>query len=250
MSAPPGPARAEHDRLVRFFAAVAAELGHPVQAGASVLDFGCGAGGLVRAWDAAGFEAVGCDVVLEEPGERLHLIEQPYRLPFPDASFDFAVSNQVLEHVQDHDVAFRELRRVLKPGAASLHLFPARWTPLEVHLHVPLGGIVQERWWLALWARLGIRNAFQQGLSWREVAALNHEYLATKTNYLSRADMLATARAWFEAADFVEALAIKHGRRTQVIYPLVRRAPAVAAAYGAVRARLLFLAAPVRLGDP
>src|SRR2546430_4358410 len=28
----------------------------------------------------------------------------------------------------------KEIRRVLKPGAISLHVFPARWTPCEPHV--------------------------------------------------------------------------------------------------------------------
>jgi ubiquinone/menaquinone biosynthesis C-methylase UbiE len=41
-------------------------------------------------------------------------------LPFPDATFDVAVSNGVLNLVPDKDAAFREIRRVLRPGGALL----------------------------------------------------------------------------------------------------------------------------------
>lgn len=43
-------------------------------------------------------------------------------LPYPDGSFDAAVSTQVYEYVADLDAAFTELRRVLRPGGRALVL--------------------------------------------------------------------------------------------------------------------------------
>ena len=40
-------------------------------------------------------------------------------LPYPDASFDVAVSIQVYEYVEDLDLALRELHRVLRPGGRA-----------------------------------------------------------------------------------------------------------------------------------
>jgi SAM-dependent methyltransferase len=231
----------EQRRLVTFFSAVAADLGRPIGTHSTVLDFGCGRGDAVDAWREAGHEASGCDIALERSGESLCLIERPYRLPFGDATFDLVVSNMVLEHVQDHDAAFREIRRVLRPGGISLHLFPSRWTPIEPHLRVPLATILQKRWWLAVWARLGIRNQFQAGLTWAEVVEFNEKYLRTRTLYLTRKELLAAGHHWFDDVKFVEALALKHGRRTRKAYPLVRVFPPLARLYGGLRARLLVL---------
>src|SRR5439155_26940540 len=55
------------------------------------------------------------------PEAELHVA--PLReLPFPGASFDLVVTNDVLQHVAEAEVAasLRELRRVLAPGGALL----------------------------------------------------------------------------------------------------------------------------------
>lgn len=62
--------------------------------------------------------------------------------PHPDATFDLAVSNYVVEHVEDAGAHLREVRRVLKPGAAYVFRTPnllhyvalvSRFTPHGFH---------------------------------------------------------------------------------------------------------------------
>lgn len=60
-------------------------------------------------------------------------------LPFADRSFDYVVSNAVLEHVGGPDGAQRmisESRRVARIG--YLHTTPNRWFPIEPHVMLPL----------------------------------------------------------------------------------------------------------------
>lgn len=100
-------------------------------AGRSVLDIGCGSGGITLHLvmrHGAGF-ATGYDVevpVIEaarERAARLGMSERasfvqalPGALPFADGTFDVVFSKDALLHVADKDAIFREIFRVLKPG--------------------------------------------------------------------------------------------------------------------------------------
>ncbi|MDP8235337.1 MAG: class I SAM-dependent methyltransferase [Candidatus Erginobacter occultus] len=91
--------------------------------GKSFLDLGCGTG-FVAARAAAYFASpIGVDISSRIVGEarRLHpeipfLVADGDRLPFPDGRFDAAASVALLHHLFDHEAAFREVFRVLKPG--------------------------------------------------------------------------------------------------------------------------------------
>ncbi|MEQ1952172.1 methyltransferase domain-containing protein [Mesorhizobium yinganensis] len=97
----------------------------------SVLDVGCGAGGIVlhlverhEAGHVTGFD-------IEEPGigaarvraaarglsDRTAFVQAaPGKLPFVDASFDMVFSKDALLHVPDKDALFADIFRVLEPG--------------------------------------------------------------------------------------------------------------------------------------
>lgn len=69
-----------------------------------------------------------------QPGEGVDLVlEDPYRFPLPDASVDFVISGQMLEHCEFFWLAFAEMVRVLKPdgylfliapSAGPIHRYP------------------------------------------------------------------------------------------------------------------------------
>src|SRR5215469_11517286 len=154
-----------------------AELGFTIQPNMKVLDFGAGEGKLVAFALAQGFDAYGCDlyniqysytldrdpiaVALREEG-RLRPISTPYQLPFEDSSIDVVISDQVFEHVLNYPQAIEELRRVMRVGGVFLHTFPSRYRVIEAHIFVPLASIFRPRWWLWLWALLGVRNEFRK----------------------------------------------------------------------------------------
>ncbi|MGE4158982.1 MAG: class I SAM-dependent methyltransferase [Planctomycetota bacterium] len=171
------------------FFRIAAESGLTLTKGMRILDLGCGAGGMVQELSDKGFEAWGCDFESENknPGPRcLSIDPRPYHLPFEDGFFDLVVSNQVFEHVHNPEETCREILRVLKPEGAGIHVFPSRWRLIEPHVYVPLATWFRPRWWLSLWAALGIRNEFQKGMAYQEVASGNHRYLTECTRYLTK----------------------------------------------------------------
>jgi SAM-dependent methyltransferase len=55
------------------------------------------------------------------------------KLPFPDGSFDFILSHEVLEHVTDDAAAMGEMARVLRPGGRLALFVPNRGYPYETH---------------------------------------------------------------------------------------------------------------------
>jgi len=54
-------------------------------------------------------------------------------LPFPTDSFDLILSHEVLEHVEDDQIAVKEMVRVLKPGGRIILFAPNRGYPFETH---------------------------------------------------------------------------------------------------------------------
>jgi SAM-dependent methyltransferase len=128
-----------------------------VTVGGSVLDAGCGGGGMPLSFAEEARQVVGIDLAprFADAGHRL-AAERGLRnlhfaradgqaLPFPDASFDMVLSHAVIEHVADAARYLRELARVLKPGGtmylstapylsfAGAHL-PRLAVPLPLHL--------------------------------------------------------------------------------------------------------------------
>src|SRR5205807_3914463 len=84
---------------------------------ARVLDIGCGSSVIIQSLN----NAVGMDVsmgklrFLRRRGVEL-VRGSAFALPFADATFDCVISSQVIEHIPYHEVLFREMDRVLRPG--------------------------------------------------------------------------------------------------------------------------------------
>lgn len=101
----------------------------------SVLDLGCGRGGVVELfWKDVRF-AAGLDPdsasLAEHRAEGMPVVTaRGEYLPFAGDSFDLVVSIWVLEHLRSPENVFREVRRVLRAGGHFVFLTPNLRNPL------------------------------------------------------------------------------------------------------------------------
>jgi SAM-dependent methyltransferase len=123
--------------------------------GARVLDIGCGDAGVIIAFAEEGAEVAGLE--LDEKSLRraaLRAREHGVRailskgvaeaLPFPDASFDLVILDNVLEHVRDRPGTLREIHRVLRPGGLLYMVTPKPFSLYSLwnDPHYDLAGLV------------------------------------------------------------------------------------------------------------
>lgn len=115
-----------------------------VPAGATVLDWGCGAGhfsfGLVRlGYRTSGYGFYDFELRPHIPGDydfTMGSFADPVTIPYPDRHFDAVVSVGVLEHVREtggtEAASLAEVVRILKPGGHFLCFhFPNRHSLME-----------------------------------------------------------------------------------------------------------------------
>ncbi len=123
--------------------------------GADVLDIGCGDAGVLIAFAGAGARTAGVEPFqpsVERGAVRVreHGVEVDLRhgvaeaLPYPDASFDLVLLDNVLEHVRDQARTLAEIRRVLRPSKLLYVVTPK---PLALYSlwndpHYDLAGLV------------------------------------------------------------------------------------------------------------
>jgi SAM-dependent methyltransferase len=92
-----------------------------------VLDIGAGTGVQALALQNSGFEVKAIDLADSPYADERVFPVADYdgrRIPFEDDSFDVVFSSHVLEHVKDLDAFLVEIKRVLRPGGAAIHLIP------------------------------------------------------------------------------------------------------------------------------
>ena len=122
--------RIEQEHLKRY------EFATGYVAGKDVLDIACGSGyGSAMLADAGAKSVTGVDLSPEAVesatanfgrGNVRFAVGDIQRLTdIPDASFDLIASFETIEHVPDDQLALRELRRVLRPGAGGVLVVPA-----------------------------------------------------------------------------------------------------------------------------
>lgn len=108
--------------------------------GGKLLVDGCGVGMYLHHLSPRFSPAVGLDIEFERLQEA-HTLEPNVvngvgeYLPFPTGTFDLVLSHEVLEHVQDDQLAINEAVRLLKPGGRLVLFCPNRGYPFETHGH-------------------------------------------------------------------------------------------------------------------
>lgn len=160
-------------------------------AGMRVLDVGCGTGMLAA--QAAAITGPQGRVVAIDPSAgmldraRARGTPLPVRgvgdaLPFHDAAFDMLSMGYALRHVADLQAAFREFRRVLKPGGVALML---EITPPASRVAYAL---------LKFYLKHLVPAAARLGLRGREAGVLMSYYWATIEECVPPATILETLR--------------------------------------------------------
>ena len=120
------------------------KLGHSFSGDESLLDAGCGDGGVARLLLEKVRGVVAIDVEpwptwRDGPGLTFQTANAE-QLPFEDASFDVVHSKDSLHHMASPERALAEYRRVVKPGGSVLIVEANRYNPIFYpHMTIMLG---------------------------------------------------------------------------------------------------------------
>jgi len=133
---------------------------------------------------------------------RLSTISRIDPWPFDDESFDIIVSNQVVEHINDHDFFFSQNWRVLKDNGFSVHLFPVKNYIIEGHLHLAFVHRISQ--WSLLYQYIKTLSILRFG-KWKAIK--NHcnlddfsksyaDFLTYYCNYTTISDLLSLGKKY------------------------------------------------------
>jgi SAM-dependent methyltransferase len=103
-----------------------------------LLENGCGIGLYLEKLTEHSHMAIGLEYEFPRAREAHQLAEQVVNaageaIPFPNLTFNFILSHEVLEHVQDDRLSLEEMVRALKPGGRLAIFVPNRGYPFETH---------------------------------------------------------------------------------------------------------------------
>lgn len=195
-----------------------------------ILDLGCGEGKFISYLvnllpvlrPGIGFEVFGLDVniwkLLENKGKpflraqhpnidwesRLAIISPEEKWPYPDESFDFITSNQVMEHVKDYGFVFQEIHRCLRPDGLSINLFPVYEVLWEAHVHMPvvhrIKNLEKRARYIRFFAGIGFTRRYEierRRRSWQSLDEFADDFakiLEKNTNYINMRELSAIAK--------------------------------------------------------
>ena len=174
-----------------------------------IIDIGCGRGDTVAWLCTQGWDAYGIDVSRQyvERGreylvrngadpQRLQVMNDDFTYPFGDNKFDVVLSDQVVEHVADLEQFASEVARISAPGACGLHVWPAKWRPVETHLlspfvhWLPKGPLRRAAVLASL--RVGLAAPYFTEFSFRDRGEIFHRFSEEETFYRSVRATVAT----------------------------------------------------------
>jgi ubiquinone/menaquinone biosynthesis C-methylase UbiE len=120
------------------------KLGYPFRGDESLLDCGCGNGGVARILRRRVREVTAIDV---EPSDGWRdeagltfLVANAEQLPFENETFDLLHSKDSLHHMSSPQQALAEYHRVLRPGGSALIVEANRYNPVFYpHMTLALG---------------------------------------------------------------------------------------------------------------
>lgn len=93
-------------------------------------------------------------------GDRIEYVVRPHGFSGLDSVADLVISRAVLEHVDDLEGTFRDMRAALKPGCPALHLVDLRSHGL--HRRNPLDFLEWPSWlWAAMFSNKGVPNRWR-----------------------------------------------------------------------------------------
>jgi len=136
--------------------------------------------------------------------DRLKFVSTKDAWPFKEDTFDFIISNQVMEHIKDHDLVFSEIRRTLKKDGTSIHLFPLKECLWEGHVYMPLvhKALNYDKmvFLMRAFAGMGFRKRFRldrEKYGWKSLAEFAKDMsvvILSETNYLTYRQFLRVAK--------------------------------------------------------
>lgn len=162
-----GPGRGPEPAVAEWLSDLQRDSDRPLR----ILDVGAGRGDLVAWLCSHGYEhSYGVEPNLQYVAnsrsyfaaaglgsDRIQSFRADGSYPYEDSSFDIVLSNQVVEHVEDIYAFCAEVSRVTRQGGVGLHIFPAKWEPIEGHMHMPLAHWFPKGRIRRIWIKFALR---------------------------------------------------------------------------------------------